>query len=211
LLIALILLIALFAVLVWPTKYKYLPYESDYLAIRINRFTGESEGLHPNLGWKKFKEKKESISLLSPLPLLSFDDVQMSSVPNIIDINEINERLASFEKELESKLPPKLGPKGMKKINSTYRLEPINYGNKSISEYFIVTLYNGSDSKLGYIVITIQIIENNGNIRWSKSFSGDINVDSCRSGTFGVEIPKVNKEKISWTIDEIRKFQERHP
>jgi hypothetical protein len=62
LLIVLIPIIAIFTVVVWPTKYKYLPYEGDkpYLALRINRFTGEAEGLHPYVGWRKFQRKKEA-------------------------------------------------------------------------------------------------------------------------------------------------------
>ena len=61
LLIVLISIVAIFAVLVWPTKYKYIPYEGEYggyVALRINRFSGEAEGLNIHVGWKKIKKPR---------------------------------------------------------------------------------------------------------------------------------------------------------
>ncbi len=69
-----LLMTIFFAVIVWPTKYKYPPVKGsyNYTVVRINRFTGETEGLHKsiNIGWKKLdKEKvKETRELLLPLP-----------------------------------------------------------------------------------------------------------------------------------------------
>jgi hypothetical protein len=68
LLIVLIPIVMFFAVVVWPTKYKYLPYDGPYLVLRVNRFTGEAEGLKPSGGWKKFQGEKEK----QPL---SFDNI----------------------------------------------------------------------------------------------------------------------------------------
>lgn len=85
LLIVLIPIIAIFAVVVWPTKYKYLPCEGEYkgyLALRIDRFTGEAEGLNRFVGWKKIKEEP----VIRELPLdikkerpLDFNDLPMAS------------------------------------------------------------------------------------------------------------------------------------
>lgn len=77
LLIVLISIVAIFAVLVWPTKYKYIPYEGEYggyVALRINRFTGEAEGLNIHVGWKKIK-KQTVPSFNKETGLLDFSDV----------------------------------------------------------------------------------------------------------------------------------------
>ena len=56
LLIVIIPIVVIFAVMVWPTKYEYLPSGEPYLALRINRLTGEAEGLHRSIGWKKLQK-----------------------------------------------------------------------------------------------------------------------------------------------------------
>ncbi|HPS55669.1 MAG TPA: hypothetical protein PLP05_08725 [Sedimentisphaerales bacterium] len=51
------LVIILFMVIVWPTKYKYLsPVGGE--ALRINRFTGKAEVLGRG-GWEKIGSEKE--------------------------------------------------------------------------------------------------------------------------------------------------------
>ncbi|MBW8001018.1 MAG: hypothetical protein FVQ80_03240 [Planctomycetes bacterium] len=163
-----LLMAVIFAVTVWPTKYRYLPTKRPYFALRINRFTGE------------VKEVK-----IGP-KVRSFDEI-------------IGEKPAPL------KLPLKLLPEEVKKIDTTYSVTPVEpLGVESISEYFKVSLYNGSYYDLEEATITITAKEKNGDIRWSRQFRRGIDIVSNRSGHFSIEIPKVDGAELFWTIDEFR-------
>lgn len=184
--LAVILLMAMiFAVTVWPTKYKYLPTERPYFVLRINRLTGEVE----------------EVEIGPKVP--SFDEVIREVHSTYLALKP---KVPSFDEIIREKPAPlKLPPEEVKKIDTTYSVTPNEYlRGESISAYFRIILYNGSSYDLEEITITITAKEKNGDIRWSRQFRRGIDVGPDRSNCFGIEIPKVDGVKLSWSIDEFR-------
>lgn len=51
----LIILVVLFAVYVWPTPYKNMPYYGGKIPFRIQRITGKGELWYERTGWSETK------------------------------------------------------------------------------------------------------------------------------------------------------------
>lgn len=81
-------MVVVFAVTVWPTRYKYLPgfSERTFYAVRVNRLTGKGEYLS-GYGWVKCQREKEKAKKQAKEEPLDFSKVpkrkplDFSSVP----------------------------------------------------------------------------------------------------------------------------------
>lgn len=82
----LFIIIALFAIYVWPTRYMYMYFSNEQIPVRLDRFTDKAEWLLPDQGWVNMNPKPKTIAdpAIAPSPINPFDKFSNYPTPSFM-------------------------------------------------------------------------------------------------------------------------------